>query len=69
MQPPSCYKVAHIIKEIGISVNDTRPKLTRLLGLTDYGVLLVEHKDRDRAVWQRLYGIVTKSTWCEIRNY
>ena len=40
------YRVAHIIKEIGSGINDSRPKLTRLLQLTDYGILLVEHKDR-----------------------
>ena len=35
-----------VVKEIGSGINDTRPKLTRLLKKTDYGILLVEHKDR-----------------------
>jgi len=40
------YQVAAIVKEIGSGVNDTRPKLMKLL--TDPGVTLivVEHKDR-----------------------
>ena len=33
-------------EEIGSGINDTRPKLTHLLKKTDYGILLVEHKDR-----------------------
>ncbi len=40
------YRVAHVVKEIGSGINDSRPKLTRLLQLTDYGILLVEYKDR-----------------------
>ncbi len=40
------YQIAHLVKEIGSGINDTRPKLTRLLKKTDYGILLVEHKDR-----------------------
>jgi putative resolvase len=40
------YRVALVVKEIGSGVNDTRPKLMKLL--TDPGVTLivVEHKDR-----------------------
>jgi predicted site-specific integrase-resolvase len=40
------YQIAHVVKEIGSGINDSRPKLTRLLRKTDYGILLVEHKDR-----------------------
>ncbi|MCS7241818.1 IS607 family transposase [Candidatus Caldatribacterium sp.] len=40
------YNIKHIVKEVGSGVNDTRPKLIKLLKQKDYGVLLVEHKDR-----------------------
>lgn len=40
------YQVAHIVKEIGSGVNDTRPKLIKLLQDTSIGVIVVEHKDR-----------------------
>jgi len=40
------YQIKHIIKEIGSGVNDTRPKLIKLLKQNDYSILLVEHKDR-----------------------
>lgn len=40
------YKVVHIVKEIGSGINDSRPKLTRLLQFKDYGILLVEQKER-----------------------
>ena len=40
------YQIKHIIKEIGSGVNDSRPKLMKLLNQSDYKILLVEHKDR-----------------------
>ena len=40
------YKIKHVVKEVGSGVNDTRPKLLRLLNQRDYHILLVEHKDR-----------------------
>ena len=40
------YQITHVVKEIGSGISDSRPKLTRLLRKTDYGILLVEHKDR-----------------------
>ena len=40
------YQVAQIVKEIGSGVNDTRPKLMKLLQDTSIGVIVVEHKDR-----------------------
>ena len=40
------YQIKHVVKEIGSGVNDTRPKLIKLLNQKDYHVLLVEHKDR-----------------------
>jgi predicted site-specific integrase-resolvase len=40
------YQVVHVIKEIASGVDDTRPKLTKLLGEGDWGTLVVEHKDR-----------------------
>jgi predicted site-specific integrase-resolvase len=40
------YKIKHIVKEIGSGINDSRPKLMKLLNQNDYKILLVEHKDR-----------------------
>ncbi len=40
------YTITHIVKEIGSGVNDNRKKLLNLLQKNDYGILLVEHKDR-----------------------
>ncbi len=40
------YRVTHVVKEIGSGINDSRPKLSHLLQATDYGILLVEYKDR-----------------------
>jgi len=40
------YQIVDIVKEIGSGVNDTRPKLIKLLKRKDYKVLIVEHKDR-----------------------
>lgn len=40
------YQVAQIVKEIGSGVNDTRPKLIKLLQDTSIGVIVVEHTDR-----------------------
>ncbi len=40
------YQVTLIIKEIGSSVNDSRPKLLSLLKDTSITLLVVEHRDR-----------------------
>lgn len=40
------YEVVHVVSEVGSGVSDTRPKLTRLLDKDDYGILIVENKDR-----------------------
>ena len=40
------YCVAAVVKEIGSGVNDTRPKLMRLLTDPTIGLIVVEHKDR-----------------------
>jgi len=40
------YQIKHVVQEIGSGVNDTRPKLMKLLNQKDYHILLVEHKDR-----------------------
>jgi len=40
------YQIVHIVKEVGSGVNDNRKKLLKLLQQDDYGILLVEHKDR-----------------------
>ena len=40
------YQIAYVVKEVGSGVNDNRKKLLSLLQKDDYGILLVEHKDR-----------------------
>lgn len=40
------YQVAAVVKEIGSGVNDTRPKLLKLLSDPAIGLIVVEHKDR-----------------------
>jgi putative resolvase len=40
------YRVAAVVKEIGSGVNDTRPKLLKLLADPAVGLIVVEHKDR-----------------------
>lgn len=40
------WSIVRVVEEFGSGVNDTRPKLTRLLKVRDFDVLLVEHKDR-----------------------
>jgi predicted site-specific integrase-resolvase len=40
------YQVAWVVKEIGSGVNDTRPKLLKLLTDPRVSVIVVEHKDR-----------------------
>ena len=38
--------VVSVVKEVASGVNDTRPRLTKLLRDERWGVLVVEHKDR-----------------------
>ena len=40
------YQVTQIIKEIGSGVNDSRPKLLKLLTNPEVSLIVVEHKDR-----------------------
>jgi predicted site-specific integrase-resolvase len=40
------YQVAAIVKEIGSGVNDTRPKLLKLIADPTISIIVVEHKDR-----------------------
>jgi putative resolvase len=40
------YKIQYVVKEIGSGLNDNRKKLENLLTKEDFGILLVEHKDR-----------------------
>lgn len=40
------YQVTHIVKEIGSGVNDSRPKLLKLLTDPAVKLIVVEHKDR-----------------------
>jgi putative resolvase len=40
------YQVAAVVKEIGSGVNDTRPKLLKLLTDPTIGLIEVEHNDR-----------------------
>jgi putative resolvase len=40
------YRITAVVKEIGSGVNDTRPKLMKLLTDPSIGLIVVEHKDR-----------------------
>jgi predicted site-specific integrase-resolvase len=40
------YQVAKVVKEVGSSINDARPKLLALLADQSIGLIVVEHKDR-----------------------
>jgi len=40
------YRVSSVVKEIGSGVNDTRPKLLKLLTDPRMNLIVVEHKDR-----------------------
>ena len=40
------YQVSQIVKEVGSGVNDSRPKLLKVLSDPQVGVIVVEHKDR-----------------------
>jgi putative resolvase len=40
------YQISQIIKEVGSGVNDNRKQLTKLLNDDDWGIIVVEHKDR-----------------------
>ena len=40
------YQIVKIVKEVGSGVNDYRKELLKLLELTDYNLIVVEHKDR-----------------------
>lgn len=40
------YQVSQVVKEVGSGVNDSRPKLLKLLTDGSVGVIVVEHKDR-----------------------
>jgi predicted site-specific integrase-resolvase len=54
------YQIKHIVKEIGSGVNDSRPKLMKLLNQSDYKILLVEHKDR-----LTIFGFNYIKSWLE----
>lgn len=40
------YIIKYVVKEIGSGVNDNRKKLLKLFSEDDWGILIVEHKDR-----------------------
>ncbi|MHC1733378.1 MAG: IS607 family transposase [Bacteroidales bacterium] len=40
------YQVAEVVKEIGSGVNDSRPKLIKIITNPDITLIVVEHKDR-----------------------
>lgn len=40
------YQIVHVVSEVASGMNDERPKLHALLMLRDFGILLVEHKER-----------------------
>jgi len=54
------YQVAAVVKEIGSGVNDTRPKLLKLLTDPTLGQIVVEHKDR-RPFWVQLHPAMAGS--------
>lgn len=40
------YQITHVVKEVGSGINDNRKKLKKLLEADDWGIIIVEHKDR-----------------------
>lgn len=40
------YKISKVVKEIGSGLNDTRPKLEKLLIDKNIDIIVIEHKDR-----------------------
>ena len=40
------YQISQVVKEVGSSVNDQRPKLLKMLSDKQLGIIVVEHKDR-----------------------
>lgn len=40
------YEIVKSVKEVGSGMNDSRPKLIKLLGDKSWNTLIVEHKDR-----------------------
>lgn len=40
------YQISKIVKEVGSGVNDNRKQLTNLLNDDDWGIMVIEHKDR-----------------------
>ncbi len=40
------YQIVEVVKEVGSGVNDNRKKLKKLLESDNWGILIVEHKDR-----------------------
>lgn len=40
------YQIVEIVKEVGSGVNDNRKKLQKLLSQENWGMIVVEHKDR-----------------------
>lgn len=40
------YKVSKVVEEIGSGLNDTRPKLQKLIKEQDFTIIVIEHKDR-----------------------
>ena len=38
--------ITQVVQEVASGVNDTRPKLTRLLDSDEWGTLIIEHRDR-----------------------
>lgn len=56
------YKISKIIKEVGSGVNDNRKQLAKLLNDDDWGIIVVEHKDRlTRFGFNYLYILLSKA--------
>lgn len=54
------YIITEIVEEIASGVNDTRPKLTKLLENNNWNILLVEHKDRLTRTGYSWFNILLK---------
>lgn len=54
------YIITEIVEEIASGVNDTRPKLTKLLENNNWNILLVEHKDRLTRTGYNWFNILLK---------
>jgi predicted site-specific integrase-resolvase len=60
------YQIIKVIKEIGSGVNDNRKQLNRILSNYEYGLLVIEHKDRLTRFGFNYLDILLKETGRQI---